>query len=103
MTSEDEQSTSNYFGRHRRTSTGVAGTRLSLSKSSVHRVLRNRQYLIPYRLHIFQKFEQLVYEAGIDDSSCGTENIEVGSLTCYFFDELVFHVDGKVNKQNVMI
>lgn len=105
MTSQNDRSLFNYFRRHPRTFLRTAEIRLGLPRRFIHRVHWKRLHLFPYILHIVQKVEECDYESSIEFSNWGIENIGLGTffLNSVFSDECVFHVDGKVNKQNVMI
>lgn len=63
MTFVDEQNVSSYFDKHLRASTWIAESCLGLSKSSIHRILRNRIHLFHYKLHCVQELEEFDHEA----------------------------------------
>lgn len=65
MTSEDERKISNFFSKYPKTPLKIAENSLSLSKSSIQRVFRNRLYLFRYRLHIVEEFENMIVKLAL--------------------------------------
>lgn len=63
MISEDVQRVSSYFNRHRRTLRCREDFLLGLPRRSTQRILQNRNYLFPYKIHDAHEIEERDYEA----------------------------------------
>lgn len=101
-----EQRVATYFNRNPRRSLRTAERDLTISRSSIQRILRNRLHMFPYKIQIVQQLEDRDYAARTWFVNWCRQNIQSDCSflnRIIFSDECVFHVDGKVNKHNVRI
>lgn len=85
MTSEEEQRIPNYFSSHPITFLRTEEIRPGLPNSSVQWVLRDRLYLISYRLHMNTALEEHENKARIELCKSCIENIELDAWILNLF------------------
>ena len=107
LTAEDDvERIQAHFLHNRKKSTGTAAKELSMSKTTVWRVLRKRLVFKPYQI-------QLVQQLSDEDHRCQLDLcLQLQDLMSsddhflemvQFSDEATFHVSGAVNRRNVRI
>lgn len=105
-TAEDVQRVNEAFSERPQMSIRKAGRQLQLPKSTVHKVLRKRLKLFPYKLQLVQalkpddKTKRMAFAEDILDRIADDPTFLQHVL---FSDEATFHVSGMVNKHNVRI
>jgi transposase len=102
-TSENVEKLEAMFERSPCKSVRRAAQQLGMSKTTVHRLMRNELKLFPYKIQTHQPLHEQDMARRLDFANVCLnmiENNEIDSGNIWFTDEAHFHLDGYVNKQN---
>jgi hypothetical protein len=84
-----------------RKSTGRAPRELGISRRSIQRILHSDLKLFPYKMFVLHKFSEHGKERRLQFAAWAEEENATFHNT-WFSNETKFHLDGAVNKQNVL-
>lgn len=85
------------------TSVRTIARRSGVSKSSVHRILRNQLECRPYKMKVMQELKETDYQKRLDFVSDFTENFMEKLDFVIWSDEAYFYLDGSVQTRNAYI